>query len=182
MTTQTDNLELYKPEEGNTDWATEINANWDTIDAGVEFSKVIVKSADEYVTSSTTLQDDNDFTLSVASGKTYAYEMWLSEHMDASGDIKFTFTMPTLADSLVNVHIVQVNNSWNHVLERGDFAMTDTLSLLVGSDGNYEIKIWGSFTTSAAGTLQFQWAQNSSHANPTYIRKGSWMKVTEESS
>jgi hypothetical protein len=181
MTTQTDNLELYKPEEGNTDWASEINANWDTIDAAVGFSKVIVKSADQSVTSSTTLQDDNDFTLSVASGKTYAYEMWLSGNMDASGDIKFAFTMPALADSRMNVSIVEVNNNFNDALARTDGDMTDAMTLWVSSDANYEIIIWGFFTTSAAGTLQFQWAQNSSHANPTTIREGSWMNVTVES-
>jgi hypothetical protein len=182
MTTQTDNLGLYKPEEGNTDWATEINTNWDTIDEAVGLSRVIVKSADESVISSTTLQDDNDFILSVASGKTYAYEMWLTEYMHSWGDFKFTFTMPALADSRMNASLSYMNNDWVHVLARTFGDMTETMSLCAGVSGNFGIKIWGFFTTSAAGTLQFQWAQNSSVWYATIIKKGSWMKVTEESS
>ena len=32
MSSQTPNLNLNKPAEGDTDWATEINANWDKLD------------------------------------------------------------------------------------------------------------------------------------------------------
>ena len=35
MSTQTPNLSLNKPAEGDTDWAAEVNANWDTLDDAV---------------------------------------------------------------------------------------------------------------------------------------------------
>lgn len=35
MSTQTPNLSLNKPAEGDTDWAEEINSNWDILDNAV---------------------------------------------------------------------------------------------------------------------------------------------------
>jgi hypothetical protein len=42
MTTQTTNLGLNKPAAGDTDWAQEVNDNWDTLDSKV----VVVKAID----------------------------------------------------------------------------------------------------------------------------------------
>jgi hypothetical protein len=138
-----------------------------------------VKTSRESVTSSSTLQDDNDFTFSVKANTTYAISgnLFVSA---GSGGFKWLFTVPSGASGRLNVD-----------------SGTDTLSGINGIDVNITVgqsvssaisistpaqsgKIGGFITTSStAGTVTFRWAQNTSNATATYIERGSTMILTE---
>src|SRR5574341_1924364 len=52
------------------------------------------KTADESVTSSTTLQDDDHLVIAVEANTNYFIEAFLIYDGDAAGDFKFTFSVP----------------------------------------------------------------------------------------
>ena len=65
--TYTTNLSLAKPPEGHTDWADDINANWDTLDA--ESIKYLLLDGTRPMTGSITLADDTWIGLGAAKGR-----------------------------------------------------------------------------------------------------------------
>jgi hypothetical protein len=177
MTTQTDNFGLNKPEEGNTDWATEINANWDTIDAAVGLT--IVKSADESVTSSTVLQDDDDFTFSVVSGQKYKLDAFFLFYMPAAADLKYRFTSPALTASVMVGNFARANDVWNNRKTEYQLSINNTLASSANDTDYYLVRLVGAFQPSADGTLQFQWAQLNSSGSSLILKQGSWMSITK---
>ncbi len=116
---------------------------------------VIVQSGAETRTS-TTLSDHGDFTFETGTNSKYRIFMHLLHDMDASRDIKFTFTVPSgaaldalaITDVSGSVDIDQFNEVGNAA-----FATDGTVKVIV---------VEGNLTTlGTGGTVTFQWAQDS---------------------
>jgi hypothetical protein len=138
------------------------------------------KSADETVTSSTTLQNDNDLFFSVAANATY----YIRAHLDFGGltaaDFKCAYTFPALSDGRKICLGPQSGTT-----DRQDTTMCTTYHAL-GTERNYgcmstvagDIPNEGMFaiehvllqTGANAGTFQLQWAQVTSNATATELR------------
>ena len=130
------------------------------------------KTADESVTSSTTLQDDNDLLIALASGEAVEFSgMLFVTAGSATPDIKMAFTVPagatlywfgewfenTIYGSTEGVVIGSTAKSFN-----------------VGSNLTGVIKFNGVVVNSTtAGNLQLRWAQNTSNGNATKLKIGS---------
>lgn len=153
--------------------------------SGVGFRSFVRKTSDESVTSSTTLQDDNQLTLAVSANCTYAFRVWImaTDATDANGDIKFAFTFPTSA-------VCHFSGKGPHsLLASGAFGDGEYIARNTATSGStvatyglttsvIGIELTGLLIVSGtAGNLQLQWAQNSSDANATTVQSGSFMTL-----
>jgi hypothetical protein len=135
------------------------------------------KVADESVTSSTTLQDDNDFTFTVGANQTYEIDGIIKVSCSSTGLLKAQFIAPSGSTEFINVF---VNRS---AADDVTFMYSPTteynLATTTISSTTDVIMIHGTVkTTSTAGTFKLQWAQKTSHATATTFYSQSFLKVT----
>ena len=57
--------------------------------------EIVTKPADESLDTDTTLQDDDDLTVSLAANKRYFFILLLFFHTDVTPDFKYGYTIPT---------------------------------------------------------------------------------------
>ena len=143
------------------------------------------KTADESVTSSTTLQNDDHLSYSIGATGTYIFDLFLFavSAADAAGDLKVAFTFPAgtlhfMADGLdatlasgsngtsINTGILSATSGSSSV----NFGLSTTV---VG------IRVHGILVATATGTLQTQWAQAASNANASTVKAGSHLLVRQ---
>lgn len=192
MSTFTTNYSYEKP--ADTDFAdnTPLNSNFDAIDTDLkavsdrvtvlETRGLIVKASDETVTNSTTMQDDNDFSITVVSGKKYVVRaMLVLVSASAAGDFKVGFTHPGgdttfTAQGPNNADLASGSNSNGEWVARIDSA-SPTSSIPVGSSASVTaVAVDLYYNCTANGTLKLQWAQNSANATGTTMKAKSWLK------
>lgn len=146
-----------------------------------------IKTSDESVTSSTALQDDNELFVSVAAPATYllgGFLMWVGND---TGDIKLAFTNPASStmhwaltgpsaqDTAFASGATRGAGEW---FPRNNQTSSPTSSIpYSGSTGLLHGRLVGSLTTSNAGTLRLQWAQNTSNGTATTVKLGSWISL-----
>jgi hypothetical protein len=129
-----------------------------------------VKSADETVTSSTTLQNDDHLLVAVASNTTYLLELVFMFNANASGDLKTTFTVPSGTTGTLCATTDAGSSA--------GISMTST-PVWDGTGADEQARLWGRVVTSAtSGTIRLQWAQNASFGTGTIIRNGSFLRIT----
>lgn len=138
-----------------------------------------VKSADESVTSSTTLQNDDSLFLSVAANTSYQISVLLVYNggTQGSSDLKVGWTAPSGATLVWGIAYRDTGGAAH--IGAGDI----TLTLAAGTNGtsnNYSVLVTATLTTgSTAGTLQLQWAQNTSSSTATTVKAGSSLIGTQ---
>jgi hypothetical protein len=135
------------------------------------------KSADESVTSSTTLQDDNDFTFTLGANQTYEVTGLIKASCSSTGLIKAQFIAPTGSTEFINIFI---NRS---AADDVSFMTSPTTSYNIAtttvSSTTDVIMVHGKVkTSSTAGTFKLQWAQKTSHGTATTFYTDSYLKVT----
>jgi hypothetical protein len=136
------------------------------------------KTVDESVTSSTTLQDDDDLAFTVQADETWVWEAVLYVVGSTAGDIRVAFTVPAGATlqwgapgsaaiaATASGAAEEVNN--NVVTASGTFENYGTFA------GRSAILVRGLVVVgSTAGTVQLQWTQNASNATATTVKAGS---------
>lgn len=136
-----------------------------------------VKTSRESVTSSSTLQDDNDFTFSVKANTTYAINGKLFVSASSAGGIQWVFAVPSGASGRLNIDSgASAFDGFDIDITSGQSSSTNIVMTNTSQSG----KLSGFVTTSStAGTLTFQWAQHTSNATATFIERGSTMILTE---
>lgn len=140
-----------------------------------------LKTADESISSSTTLQNDDELRVAVVAGAKYTMEAFLiyTGAADPAGGLKLGWTGPSgatmkWANFGVTQNVSPTLVNYNVVVEsigggRG-----------VGTNGAAEMssRPCGQLTVSStAGNLQLQWAQGTSNATATVVKAGSWIKI-----
>lgn len=138
------------------------------------------KAADQSLTSTTGMINDNDLFLTLAASGTYffdAYIVYSQNVANGSGDIKSQWTVPSGASLFVT-----------------SFGLASASSLTtydVTAQPAQQVRVWGVNlatamsaqprgyvqTNGTGGTLQFQWAQNTSSTTPLYVKAGSWLRA-----
>lgn len=139
---------------------------------------IISKSIDESVASGT-LQDDDEFTLSIVSGRTYSYEVLLSND-SAAGNVGIQARMNGTATTSAAAffHLI-----WGaDAIQKANTGVGTTLPLTgtgTNFNGPHTVFMLGSIICTGNGTLKVQWAQNLGDAgNPTTVKKCSYFAVT----
>lgn len=162
--------------------ATDVSAILDEIDfmSGV-FAH---KTADEPLASNTTFQNDDHLSLPFAASKMYTIDGKLYLEGPTAGDIKLQLT-------------------WTGTVTRLDWAATGLATTATTAEGDMlsiaqlgattppvapittgtitsnwsTIEVSGLLIASTAGVLTLQWAQATSNATNTIVKKGSWMRL-----
>lgn len=147
-------------------------------------SRFAIKSADESVTNSITLQDDNHLTLPVDANSTYTFQLLLFVVSATNNTGHFKYTMAGPAGSSVDYVQSAPNRSslttgsaatgeWRGI--QAPSTSTNALGASTTATGHI---IWGTVVTGAtAGNLTLQWAQATADAAATTIKIRSWMKI-----
>lgn len=167
-TAETDTALVLKPDgAGGVEWG-----------AGAGGATVLVKPSDESVTSSNTLQDDDDLTFAVA-----ANEEWLFEFVvfmpggDTAADIKVSLGVPSGADYRWGVQGYDLDAESD--LHMSAARINSVSFLQLGIPGASSLSIFvlrGHIVVdSTPGSVVFRWAQNASSATATTVAKGSYL-------
>lgn len=128
------------------------------------------KTADEVVTISTVLQDDDHLTVAVAANTSYRFEALLRVTSNSSADIKAAFVVPTGATLTWSGMANSNANSADGSGVANSIAITVSTPVIVQISG---IVVTGS----TAGNLQLQWAQNLASSTTT-VHAGSVICLT----
>lgn len=150
-------------------------------------SRLVLKTADEDVTSSIVEQNDNHLLASVAANSTYGFILAAGIGGAAAGDFRWRFTYPALAElsfgghsihNSVTVSAGSEENAWYATDNASPSVTTNVGTVALGTP--VLLTVFGHLVTGAnAGTLQLQWAQFVSNATATRIYKGSWLWVVK---
>lgn len=145
----------------------------------------VIKTADESVTSSTTLQNDDHLLWTIATTGTYMVDAYLYgvSAANAAGDLRLGFSFPTgtmhfsglAPDDSLAAGAVQANQ-WTAILS----ATSGTSFIAYGlSTTTLGLHLHGALTATATGTLRLIWAQFGSNVNASTLKAGSHMRVQQ---
>jgi hypothetical protein len=141
----------------------------------------VVKPSDQSVTSSTTLVNDNDLKHTVAADTTYHVRGIFHYTASTTGDIQFVWTGPSGAS--VTFVVTCVDSSTLDTATTSRIGSLPSSSLAVGGRGTSfpGVIYWEGtlVTSSSSGTLQLQWAQNTSDGTATTVEAGSLLILTK---
>ena len=148
----------------------------------IKISRTKNKAIAESVTSSTTLQNDNDFVIPMEAGKTYEVVLLLHCTGAAAGDIKTGWaTTGTITSN--GRSIFGPAGTTTTVLDSNmDFSgwnLTDGVTYGLDGSNTAVIKEELSVTCTVAGNLTLQWAQGTSSGTATTCTTASRIIVTE---
>lgn len=138
-----------------------------------------IKTSTESVTSSTTLQNDDQLVVPMLANYKYAFEAYLIYDGSTAGDLKAAFTVPSGATL-----------NWTNFAPNSGGTLVDYNAVVQTSSGATRNIACNGATVmscqpkgyvgmgSTAGNLQLQWAQVASNATATRIFLGSWIRLT----
>jgi hypothetical protein len=193
MATTTPNYGFYKP--ATTEFVnvlTDLDNNWDTVDTqlkavsdSVKTILMVRKTIDEAVTSSVTLQADDQLFLPVAANSFYQLDCFLmyTGAADPAGGFGLDWTGPAgfsmswasygvngaiAAGSLTDHDVVALSNNGlrNHGSNNVGTVMSMRPAGVVATAGT-------------AGTLTLRWAQGASNATATTLKANSFITLTK---
>lgn len=124
------------------------------------------KSADETVTSSNTLQDDDHLSFAIGASEVWAFLLIIRGSGATSGGMKWAFTVPSGATS--RGHITMPNTTGADQDLTASAGASGSFGLTTG----YQISGYVANSTTA-GNFTFQWAQQTSNGSGTTIKRGS---------
>lgn len=144
--------------------------------SGAGAVKVARKTANESVTSSTTMQNDDHLVLALGANETWEIYIQI-EARGNSNNYKMQFTAPTGATLNVISYQIESNNINDFMTA---YSTPTTGSYQMQTATSTGIFVRGIVTTSAtAGNLQLQWAQVNTDVVATQLRTGSYIKATK---
>ncbi len=135
-----------------------------------------VKTADEVVTTSITLQDDDHLVgFVLVTDKRYAIEALLQVADSASGEFDYAWIFTNAAQSGKSSHHTIDESS----TDKGNTPIS-TRDQVAITTGTHMVKVEGLFHANAStgGTFKLQWCQGTSSGTTT-VFEGSWVRVTQ---
>jgi hypothetical protein len=148
--------------------------------------RVIKKVATENVTSSTTFQNDDDFSVSLEAEKVYRIQVYLAVSGAQAGDIKVMWVMTGGVAQYTGRHCrgPATGSTDNTTTTMRMTTASMGASIPYGCDAAtngsvHEDMLVETTTAGTAGTLTMQWAQNASNATATSVGAASFMVVEE---
>ena len=127
------------------------------------------KAADEIVNNSSTFQNDDDLFLSLEANAVYEGHLHLLYNSGSTPDLKYQFTKPS-GCTLVDWSFIGYNTGGTLVYGFGGEAIS-----IAGNGSKLVADAWGLITTTSAGVLQMQWAQNTTNASDSTLMAGSYL-------
>jgi hypothetical protein len=134
----------------------------------------ITKTADEDVTSSITIQDDNELTFAVTANSVYVVEMYLiyANTGGAVPDFKYKLAVPAGTTGLLHHYGLTTGNSALNLVTD----LTSTNAVGAGTDRRMVHTVASIFTAGTSGNVTLQWAQAQSDITPTRLYANSRLR------
>jgi hypothetical protein len=141
--------------------------------------KVIIKPSQTSRASTTSMTNDPDLVLALASSASYTINgvIFYDGATASSSDIKWTFTVPSGSNGQYFVPHQNLSGSFTGAFQSN---WTDTLTANTNGVGSVMCLDFAGIiqTGGSTGNLQFQWAQNSSNATNTHVNAQSYLVAT----
>lgn len=139
-------------------------------------SQGVRKSATQTVTSDTTTDNDSELSISLFADREYVIDgVILASSTSGVPDIKTAFSAPSGA--ILDIAMIPSSMRDIELIQASD---TDTDGIPIFANRPIAIQVVGTVKTGASGgTLNFQWAQNSSNGNATAVLRGSYLRADE---
>lgn len=129
-----------------------------------------LKTSDETINNSASLQNDDALVVSVLANATYSLEMLLFQNTNAAANFKLDLVLP--AGATWRRGIFDCNNT-----QLGQMT-TSAISGITGTGASAYVHVISSINiASTAGTVQLRWAQNTAHASNATVTADSWLKL-----
>ena len=147
---------------------------------GISGIELVRKTADESVSSSTTLQNDDELYAALAANEVVVFRLTLAFNASASGDIKMGFTIPSGASMWWNNSNSIYVAASGSIFDNNNLDETGTRSIN-GEGADRTVTLVGYVANSSTpGNLQLQWAQDSSDPSLTKVLIGSHLLLWRE--
>lgn len=142
-------------------------------------SLVAVKTANETVNNTATVQADDELTLSLEANTTYLIDGFVVYNSGTTPDIRFAFTVPTGSTLNWNVLGLLTNVATTDGSARFSANTNGTEKGIAGTGASDAVAyIRGTITTGGtAGSLTLRWAQAVAEASDTTVKAGSYLKA-----
>ncbi len=142
-----------------------------TLHSPEAWRQLVVKTASVPVNDSVVLKNDEELLFAVLAGETWEFHILVRLTTSAIGDFKYKFNGP--AGSGYTYHQRHEPGAFS---EGSCDAIGDTVSALGGVVTDMPLIIGGIFAATAAGTMNFQWAQDTGDAFvDTHVNIGSYL-------
>ena len=170
---------LNKPSAGDTDWTTEINDNWISLESSVNGVLRLIKTADESVTTSTTLQDDDALKFLMGANETWVFDVVGFWGAGSTGpDIKVGLNGPG-TPTLLRAQIQHYNGPGQTPAGAGgiltSYGTSEAVDISSGPPDTLFTLKGTVINGSTPGNLVVQWAQRVSSATATTVKAGSFL-------
>jgi hypothetical protein len=145
------------------------------------------KTADETVSASATLQDDDHLTFPVVAGGVYSFEAFLMiTHSTDAADVKYAFAYPSgtcsfsqAAANNATLTGAGTSGSGEYIARQAQASPVSAATPIAGSTNIVGAVIRGLLRVGGTGgTFKLQWAQNTSGGTST-LKADSWMSLTK---
>lgn len=134
----------------------------------------LIKTADETITNSTTLQDDDHLYQALISGKTYWIELSLIlSKGDASNNLNPKFAIAGNSEGYFSQLTIPVG------LTLMDGTTAVVITSFISANIVSRLQFSGAVKLTSNTTLQLKWAQNVSNSTPHTLHKGSRLTIWE---
>ena len=139
---------------------------------------VVIKTADETVNNSVTLQDDNVLLFAAAANEKWQFEgVLILTAVNTTPDFKMTFTGPAAS---VGSWAAIFSDETTVAVDAGSAAL-GTAQSFVSAQVPRIVRFWGAIANGAnAGNLTLQWAQDTATAVNTQVLAGSYIKYQKQ--
>ena len=150
-----------------TDWLSLSDSGADVV--------TVIKSVDEIVNNSATLQDDDALFFDVDANQVWTFDFVLQANSGTTPDLRFAVTAP--AGSICDVGY----ENTEFAATVGQYGCGVTTNRVASSGNDEVIRVTGTVRTSGtAGQVTLQWAQFTANASDSTVYSGSYVQAVEE--
>ena len=133
----------------------------------------VIKPTTQNVNNSTTLTNDNDLLAAFSTTATYEFRLHLIYRSSTTADLKIAFTFTNVSSCSLTVMGVDTALAF---LQNSSSGYASGTAVALGGNGigtNVGAFVVGNLTTTGAGTLQLQFAQNTAVVENDGVQSGS---------
>lgn len=134
------------------------------------------KTVDETIISNATLQDDDTLALAVVASTVYEFRLRAVINSGTTPDFKMGWTFPTGLTMTYDLFEGETLGTAANVIQ-GPYIQTDVPPISTSGNDQPWIAEGLVVVDTTAGTLQWQWAQNTLTASNTIVRAGSYLRL-----
>lgn len=133
------------------------------------------KTADETLSSTATVQNDDELLMAVPASTTYHFKLWLIINSGTTPDFKFGWSVP--AGTTMSWSVQEGAPATLAAALQGPFTAASVPPINGVAADQIVIAEGLVIVSTTPGTMRLQWAQNTSTASNTSVKTNSWLRL-----